>query len=112
MARLLSQCQSEAAKPCPWLPWLPPGEERLPALEALRVGLAGGALVGTRRFHNHRRHLNQVQGALPILQRLSQVQDLAPHDCNLLVKLSPVKAGVFLEELIQIFLQVLDKVGV
>lgn len=75
-AQLLSQCQSEAAEPCPRLPRLPPREERLPALEALRVGLAGGALVGTRRFHDHGWHLHQVQGALPVLQRLSQVQDL------------------------------------
>lgn len=75
-AQLLLQCQSKAAKPCPQLPQLPPGEERLPALEALRVGLAGSALVGACRFYNHRWHLNQVKGALPIFQRLCQVQDL------------------------------------
>ena len=67
-----------------WLFWLcssssssPPGEEGPPALEALCVRLAVGPLGGAGRLHQHRGHLDQLQGALTVLQGLTQVEDLA-----------------------------------
>lgn len=55
---------------------LPPGKKGLAALEALRVGITGRALMGSGRLYNDRGHLDQVKGALPVFQGLHQVQDL------------------------------------
>lgn len=60
----------------------PPGEEGPSALEALRVGLAVGALRRPRRLHDHRRHLHQLQRRLGVLQGLAQVQDLEVKRSN------------------------------
>ena len=55
----------------------PPSEKGPSALEALCVGLAVGTLGGAGRLHDHRRHLNQLQRRLGILQSLAQVQNLS-----------------------------------
>lgn len=54
---------------------LPPGEEWPSALETLRV-LAVGSLRRSGCFHDHRGHLDQLQGGFTVLQGLAQIQDL------------------------------------
>jgi len=57
-------------------------------------------------------HLDQLQGALPILQSLAQVQNLTPHYTHLLFKHQPVKTFVRLEECVKVITDILDKVHV
>jgi hypothetical protein len=47
-------------------------------------------------FNDDNRHLHQLQGALPVLERLREVQDLASHDAHLLLEEMPIEATVSL----------------
>lgn len=59
--------------------WLPSGEKRLLAVEGLCEGVAERdhtSLSSRMALHHHPGHLDQLDGALPALQRLGQVQHL------------------------------------
>lgn len=59
---------------------LPGGEKGSLAVEGLSEGVAQlhhpSLPTASTPLHHHPRHLHQLDGALPVLQRLGQVQDL------------------------------------
>ena len=57
-------------------PPLPPGEEGLPALEALCVGRRAGSRGSPGYLHGDREHLDQLQGGLALFHGLAQVEEL------------------------------------
>ena len=71
---------SSSPPPLPPPRCLPGGEEGPLAVEGLREGVAEGdhaaVAPGAAALHHHAGHLDQLDGAAAVLQRLAQVQHL------------------------------------